>query len=79
MDFQKEIFKQKSISESKINKGMKSYWSISVEKFYEFIFGLIFVLLKEDEEPVWLFGLLISLQTLQNLTFPFDSIVKFFV
>ncbi len=60
----------------KTNNSNDSSWEKFIKKFEEMLFGLIYLILKEDKQPSWLFGLLMVLQTLQNLTFPFDSVVR---
>jgi len=65
----------KSFVQIKSNNRVKSNMEISFIKFQEGIFGLMFILLKEEEEPSWLFGFLMIFQTLQALTFPFSSVV----
>ena len=57
-----------------INK-THSTFEQTIIKFNEAIFGISFVLLKEDYEPIWLFGCLMVFQTMQLLAFPFHNIV----
>ncbi len=54
----------------------ESNWDRMTEKFKNSIFGVVHILLKEDEEPYWLFGLLTTYDTLQKLTFPFSENVN---
>ena len=50
-------------------------WDRMNEKFKMSIFGVIHILLKDDEEPSWLFTFFSILEVLQNLVFPYNKIV----